>query len=96
MKAIKPQVIAIKANQDEPFWNTEITLNRGKKNKVIEGMIFYYANSKGGVSVFVTEVQENTSKAKGYGVYSGNGDEPKLRIGQSLTSIVPKDYADLP
>ena len=96
MKPIKPQVIAIKTNQDEPFWNTEITLNLGKKHRVIEGMFFYYANSNGGISVIVTEVQETTSKAKGYGIYSGNNDEPKLKKGLILTSIVPKNYMDFP
>ena len=93
MKAINPQVIAIKTTQEEPFWNTEVTLNRGRKNKLIEGMIFYHANSNGGISVIVTEVQETTSKAKGYGIYN---DEPKLKKGLLFSSVIPKNFFDLP
>jgi len=95
MKAIRPQIIKIKRDKVD-YWKTELTLNLGRKHQVIKGMIFYYANSNSGISVVVTEPQETTSKAILYGFYGGGKDELKLKKGLIFSSVVPRNYMDLP
>lgn len=91
MKTIKPKIIAIKNGKDDSLWNTEITLNHGRADKLIEGMIFYYVNPSGSIRIRITDLQEKTSKARIVGI---GGDENDPKIGLKFTSKIPKGHYD--
>ena len=93
MKPIRPQILKVKIDKED-FWATEITLNLGSRDKIIKEMIFYNGNSKNGISLMITELKETNSKAKIIGVYGE--DEPILRKGLVFTSVVPKNFMELP
>ncbi len=91
MKAIKPKITAIKNNDKDNIWNTEITLNFGRADKLIKGMIFYSANSSGSMRIMITDLQENNSKAKIIGI---GGENLKLKVGLKFTSKIPDGSYD--
>ena len=92
MKAIKPTITAIKTEGEE-FWKTELTLNRGRADKIIEGMIFYYDRPSGGLSIMITDLQEKSSKARLSGGWNrGNGQNIEPKVGMKFNSKAPKDF----
>lgn len=94
MKAIRPKIIAFKTKDD--FYESEITLNLGRADKVIEGMIFYYENSLGGMRIMITDLQENSSKARLIGISSNeNGKSLTPKVGLRFTSKIPAGAYDL-
>lgn len=87
MKSIKPKIIAID-DKNKKFYENTFTLNAGRKQGVIEGMIFYYAKSKHFFALRVFEVNEQTSKAY-ISTIGGSGEEDfSPKIGMKLTSKV--------
>ncbi|MDQ3748743.1 MAG: hypothetical protein M3367_07000 [Acidobacteriota bacterium] len=92
MKAIKPRITAVK-NGDDRIFDAEITLNLGRADKLIEGMIFYHVKSSGSLSIVITDLQEESSKAKVIGIaQSVENEEIKPRVGLKFTSKVPDGY----
>lgn len=90
MKAIEPKVTTIKNNGDSIF-DSELTLNLGRADKLIKGMIFYYVKSSGDIKIMVTDLQEKSSKARIIGI---SGNEIKPKIGMKFTSKIPKGHYD--
>jgi hypothetical protein len=87
MKSVKPKIIAID-DKKEKFYEGKFTLNAGRKQNVIEGMIFYYTESKHFFALRVSEVNEKTSKAS-ITTIGGSGEEDfSPKIGMKLTSKV--------
>jgi hypothetical protein len=93
MKAIKPTITAIKKDGDD-FWKTEITLNLGRADKLIKGMIFYYAKPSGGLKITITDLQEKSSKARLTGIWGSGESEETIepKVGMKFTSKAPKDF----
>ena len=93
MKAIRPTITLIKTDKDD-FYKTEITLNLGRADKVIKGMIFYYSKSSGGLNIMITDLQEKSSKAMVYGIWNSGASEQTIepKVGMKLTSKVPKNF----
>ena len=96
MKSIKPKIIAID-DKNKKFYENTFTLNAGRKQDVIEGMVFYYAKSKHFFALRVFELNEQTSKAY-ISTRGGSGEEDfSPKIGMKLTSKVtetssPNDF----
>ncbi|CAN5714842.1 hypothetical protein BH20ACI4_BH20ACI4_14990 [soil metagenome] len=96
MKSVKPKIIAID-DKTEKYFDSRFTLNIGRKQNVIEGMIFYYTESKNFFALRVSEVNENTSEAS-VTTIGGSGEEDfSPKIGMKLTSKVtetssPQDF----
>ena len=87
MKSIKPKIVAID-DKNKKFYENTFTLNAGRKQGIIEGMIFYYAKSKHFFALRVFEVNEQTSKAY-VSTIGGSGEEDfSPKIGMKLTSKV--------
>lgn len=87
MKSVKPRIIAID-DKNERFYDDRFTLNVGRKQNVIEGMIFYYTKSKHFFALRVSEVNEKTSKAS-ITTIGGSGEKDfSPKIGMKLTSKV--------
>ena len=87
MKSVKPKIIAID-DKKEHFFDDRFTLNAGRKQGVIEGMVFYYTKSENFFALRVSEVNENTSKAS-ITTIGGSGEEDfSPKIGMKLTSKV--------
>ena len=94
MKAVKAKVIAIKTGKDF-YSDTELTLNVGRKDNVIESVVFYYSNSDKYLKVAITNVQEKTSKARIIGIGgSGVDDDFAPKIGMRFTSKIPNSNLD--
>lgn len=91
MKSIKPKIIAIDEGEKDVFNDLVVTLNVGSEQNVIEGMIFYHADSENQLEIRVIEVEHNKSKAM-VGSISG-GSKPK--IGMKFTSKVQETYYNL-
>ncbi len=91
MKAIKPKVTAMK-KKDDALLDAELTLNRGRADMLIEGMLFYYVNSSGSLTIMITDLNESSSKATvvGYSQRAEKQIEPK--IGIKFTSKAPDDF----
>ena len=93
MKAIKPKVIAVKKGKDL-YSDTELTLNVGRKDNVVEGMIFYYSNSDKYLQIAITDLQEKSSKAQIIGIGGGVGEGFAPKIGMRFTSKIPDSNLD--
>lgn len=93
MKAIKSRITAVKITDDRIF-DAEITLNLGRADKLIEGMIFYHVKSSGSISIVITDLQEKSSKAEVVGISGSVENEIKPRIGLKFTSKIPDGYYD--
>lgn len=92
MKAIRPKIVAVERKGD--FYERKITLNLGRASKLVEGMIFYYGSSSGSMQIMITDLQENTSKAKLVGI-AGTGKNLTPRVGLKFTSKIPAGAFDL-
>jgi hypothetical protein len=93
MPAIKAKIIAVKNSAGNGFWDTELTLNRGRSDKVIKGMIFYYANSSRSIRLMISDVEEKTAKATIIGI-GGSDETTNPKIGLVFSSKIPKNSPD--
>ncbi len=73
-----------------------VTLSVGRRNNVIEGMIFYFSPRKGAqFSIRVTEVSETNSKGDVWSrATTGSGEAIRIRPGLGLTSRIPKGFVE--
>lgn len=96
MKALKPKIIAVRKGKSELNHDWIITLNRGKKHNLIEGMVLFYSSSKktyegNYLTITITEVSEKTSKAV-IDQISLNDENFEPRIGLKFSSKARTDY----
>lgn len=87
MKSVKPKITAID-DKKERFYEDKFTLNVGRKQNVIEGMVFFYSDSKTFFALIVSEVNEKTSKARTIISGGSGGEDFSPKIGMKLTSKV--------
>lgn len=93
MKAIKPKITAVKNADENSNSDDEITLDLGRADNIIKGMIFYYSDSSGDMSLMITDLQETTSKARIINISSNNEDKKmKPKIGRKFTSQKPENF----
>lgn len=96
MKAIQVRITSVKNYvPGESNSDAEITLDLGSNAKIVERMIFYFLNSRGGLRLEVVEVEERRSRARLAGAYLTQDEEVGPKIGMKFTSIIPKKFPDI-
>jgi len=94
MKSIKPKIIAVD-DKKKDFFDDGFTLNAGRRQSVVEGMIFYYSKSGNFFALRVSEVNEKTSKARVTTLGGGGDGDFSPKIGMKLTSKVTETSSPL-
>ncbi len=87
MKSIKPKIIAVD-DKKKDLYDDRFTINAGRQQNVIKGMVFYYTKSEKFFALRVSEVNENTSKASITTIGGSNGKDFSPKVGMKLTSKV--------
>jgi hypothetical protein len=77
-------------------YSQEVTLGAGQKEKVVDGMYFYYSSRNGSqFSIRITEVFERSSKGEVWSrATTGSTAEVEVKTGLRLSSKMPKGFIE--
>jgi cell shape-determining protein MreC len=92
MPPVTARIIAVSPEQG---FDQTVTIGAGTKQKISEGMLFYYSSKGQQYSVRITQVSAGSSKGDVWSrATTGDAvvEDAPIKIGQKLSSRMPKDF----
>ena len=93
MKPVRAKLVSV--SKVEGRWSPLLTINAGRRQGIIEGMMLYHVRKSGlHISIHIDEVSETTATATVASSASSNDDEEEVKAGWVFSSRMPTGFIE--